>query len=122
MPAGAATLYAAWKQSQDFHFPYEYQETAQGVIIAAYTGNAQAETMPGEVNGMPVVGIGEAAFANTNLTALTLGSSVTSIGSMAFAGTGYGFTIVGWPDTAAIPTPWPNHTCSSRRRALTCRP
>ncbi len=86
MPAQSLTLYAAWEQIEDFHFPYEYRESADGVIITAYTGAAAAEVMPGEVNGIPVIAIGDNAFASSSLTSLTLPDSVLTIGSGAFSG------------------------------------
>ena len=55
------------------------------ITITGYNGTARDVVIPAEVNGIPIVAIGARAFANNQLTSVTIGNSVTSIGEMAFA-------------------------------------
>jgi hypothetical protein len=57
-----------------------------GITIIAYTGSGGAVTIPAEINGIAVTGIGNEAFRNcTSLTGITIPDSVESIGDWAFA-------------------------------------
>src|ERR1022692_2386638 len=66
---------------------YAYSTNADGSAnIAAYSGPPWAVTIPTNINGLTVTGIGLAAFGNlTNLASVTIPGSVTSIGQFAFA-------------------------------------
>ncbi|MBQ3003248.1 MAG: leucine-rich repeat protein, partial [Clostridia bacterium] len=56
------------------------------VTILAYTGSASVVEIPSELNGLPVVGIGNSAFADMDhLTEVIIPDSVMSIGYEAFA-------------------------------------
>jgi hypothetical protein len=56
-----------------------------GVIITKYTGNAATIHIPGRIKGLPVTTIGENAFSDcSNLTSVTIPSSVTTIRYSAF--------------------------------------
>jgi len=68
---------------------FTYTETANAVTITGYKGTASSVTIPTQINGKPVTGIGEFAFGstsspNTSLTSVTIPNSVTSIGLGAF--------------------------------------
>jgi hypothetical protein len=65
---------------------WETEQENDGLVITGYTGNDTAITIPDKINGAAVVGIGEEAFADTELTSVTLPNSVTTIGIAAFAG------------------------------------
>jgi len=54
------------------------------ISIFSYIGQGGAVTIPGTLNNMPVVGVGDSAFyLNSNLTSVVLPSSVRDIGQMA---------------------------------------
>jgi hypothetical protein len=54
------------------------------VAITDYTGNAKMITIPEQIGGLPVISIGEGAFAENQLTSVTIGNSVTTIETGAF--------------------------------------
>ncbi|MGO9203306.1 MAG: leucine-rich repeat protein, partial [Limisphaerales bacterium] len=57
------------------------------ITITAYKGAGGAVAIPGTINGLPVIGIGDDAFDNcASLTSVTIPNSVTSIGDDAFFG------------------------------------
>jgi hypothetical protein len=65
---------------------YTYTTNNGTITITGYTGPAGAVTIPGTIDGLPVTGIGDEAFAFLwNLTNVTMGNSVSSIGDYAFA-------------------------------------
>lgn len=65
---------------------YGYTTSAGLITITSYTGTGGVVTIPGTINGMPVVGIGPFAFiGKSSLTSVTIPASVTSIGDSAFA-------------------------------------
>jgi hypothetical protein len=65
---------------------FQYQISGQTATITGYKGKATAITIPSEVQGVTVTGIGEVAFAEcSSLTSITLPSGVTSIGFGAFS-------------------------------------
>ena len=57
-----------------------------GLVITSYKGTVPATlAIPATINGLPVTGIGNAAFQNSyGLTSVTIPSGVTSIGDYAF--------------------------------------
>src|SRR5215471_18204809 len=64
---------------------FSYLVTNNTVSIVGYTGSGGSVTIPSDVNGVPVTGIGDNAFLNnTNITAIKIPDSVTNIGQMAF--------------------------------------
>ena len=70
---------------------YDYSTNADGVslTITGYTGPPWAVTIPTNINGLPVTNIGTNAFYDlTNLTSITIPSSVTSIGCAGKSGAG----------------------------------
>lgn len=66
----------------------EFQFSVDGgaVTITGYTGNSKDVTIPSSINGSPVTKIGDGAFQNTDISALTIPSSVKEIGWFAFSG------------------------------------
>jgi hypothetical protein len=57
-----------------------------GLVITGYTGTLTSLVIPGEIGGVPVVGIGDNALSNRALVGITLPSSLRSIGERALAG------------------------------------
>ena len=55
------------------------------LTITQYTGPGGAVTIPNSTNGLPIIGVGSAAFYQVfNLTSVTVGTNVTTIGDNAF--------------------------------------
>ena len=55
------------------------------IIITGYTGAGGDIGIPGMINGLPVVSIGDDTFENNgSLTTVTIPTSVTNIGDYAF--------------------------------------
>jgi hypothetical protein len=67
---------------------FSYSINADNTItITSYTGAGGAVTIPDTITGLPVISIGEEAFAYcTSLSSVAIGSSVTNIGEEAFVG------------------------------------
>ena len=64
---------------------FTYTTKNSTVTITGYTGPGGAVTIPANINGYPVTGIGNYAFdACHSLTSVTIGNNVTSIGDWAF--------------------------------------
>jgi hypothetical protein len=58
-----------------------------GVVITEYKGNAKAVTIPAVIDGSPVIGLGDFAFAgNTSITSVTIPAGVKGIGDYVFQG------------------------------------
>ena len=77
---------------------YELNEQKDGYIVSSCGSSATSVEIPDEINGLPVVGIKGGAFENrSNLTSVTIGNNVTSIGSWAFSGCS-GLTSITIPD------------------------
>ena len=84
IPALIASLllgFAAAAQGQ-----YGYSTNADNTLtITNYTGPGGVVTIPANINGLTVTGIGAYAFyRNTNLTSVTIPETVTSLGLSAF--------------------------------------
>lgn len=63
---------------------FEYNTNLGGVEITSYAGDSDVMTIPGEIDGKPVVAIGEAAFYENTFVELIIPDSVDTIGRMAF--------------------------------------
>jgi len=75
-------LVARLAQAQDF----TYATNNGTIIITGYSGPGGPVIIPDTINGLPVTAIGDAVFKQKfNVTSVTFGGSVTSIGSWAFA-------------------------------------
>ena len=71
---------------------WTYSVENNQATITGYTGAGGAVTIPTEVNGIPVVKVGDGRFSlsgnmrNNTITSLTIPNSVTSVGDVAFFG------------------------------------
>jgi len=69
---------------------WTYTVSNNQATITGYTGAGGAVTIPTEVNGIPVVKVGDGRFSlsgnmgNNTITSLTIPNSVTSVGDVAF--------------------------------------
>lgn len=78
----AAVLLPAVAQAQ-----FNYTTNAGAITITGYSGSSSNPSIPGTINGLPVIRIGDGAFQNnTNLTGVGIASSITNIGAYAFSG------------------------------------
>jgi hypothetical protein len=66
-------------------WPYTYTTNNAAITLTGYTGLGGAVGLPGTINGLPVTGIADAAFAACALTSVTIPDSVTSLGVSAFS-------------------------------------
>lgn len=68
---------------------WTYSVSSDQVTINSYDGNESHVVIPSSLEGKPVVAIGKAAFSdNSGVQSITIPASVTSIGAMAFGGSG----------------------------------
>ena len=74
-----AVLFA--QQAVDFEWK---EDDCGGIVITGYVGTSRDITIPYEINGIPVIAIGEAAFFARQLDSVNIPDSVTSIGDGAF--------------------------------------
>ena len=65
---------------------FEYMVNAGAVTVTGYSGASRDVIIPSVIDGKPVTEIGYSAFAYSNITSVTIPSSVTSIGNIAFFG------------------------------------
>lgn len=64
---------------------YTYSTNSGSITITGYIGAGGAVTIPGTINGLPVIRIGDDAFhGNINLTSIVVPDSVASIGDTVF--------------------------------------
>jgi hypothetical protein len=63
-----------------------YEINNAGVTITGYSGPGGAVPIPGTIDGLPVISIGDSAFNGcTTVTSVTIPDGVTNIGNYAFA-------------------------------------
>jgi hypothetical protein len=66
---------------------YTYMTSDSTATITGYTGAGGVLSIPGTLNGLPVITVGRSAFLdNQTITSVATPPSVTSIGSLAFQG------------------------------------
>jgi hypothetical protein len=63
---------------------FTYSSDGTNVTITGYTGSNGVVTIPDTIDGLPVTGVGEAAFHVSNITNVLIPDGVTSIGDYAF--------------------------------------
>jgi hypothetical protein len=78
------------KASPVSDFSYDLSEDGQGIKIISYTGAGGSVVIPSEIEGLPVVEIGQLAFTGQiakrqAITSLVVPPSVTKIGMNAFS-------------------------------------
>ena len=79
--------------------PFAYTSDGSWVSITGYSGPGGSVTIPSTLNGLPVTGIADSAFAGQqNITSISIPNGVTSIGSSAFNGC-TGLTGITLPDS-----------------------
>ncbi len=68
---------------------YDFLYTVENsqVVITDYIGSDLEVVIPSKIDNMPVVALGEKAFADSNITSITIPASITKIGNMCFANT-----------------------------------
>lgn len=65
---------------------YEFVSGEEGVTITCYIGESQRVEVPAEIDGQPVVALGDQAFYDSSVTWLSIPDSVTRIGDYCFSG------------------------------------
>jgi hypothetical protein len=81
------------------HAQFQFITNNGAITITGYYGPGGAITIPSTVNGLPVISIGDGAFADNGiLTSVTIPNSVTSIGMDAFESC-YGLASVTIPNS-----------------------
>jgi hypothetical protein len=68
----------------DYSYPYYYSTNNDGATVVQYVVSPGIPHVPSSLGGMPVVAIGANAFANTQITGVTIPDTVTTIGTNAF--------------------------------------
>jgi len=72
-------------ETKPYFNSYDEDDERNGtIIITAYKGNAKIVNIPEKIKGEPVIIINENAFANTNITSVTIPNTVTYIAKLAF--------------------------------------
>ena len=68
----------------DDYSDFAYEITDDGVIITGYLGDKTQVKIPAEIEGLPVVKIGDAAFDSKNIESVIFPASLREIGMFAF--------------------------------------
>ena len=63
---------------------YYYEETDDGIILLFYKDDESSVTVPSDIGGKPVVGIGPDCFLKKNMKSVTIPDGIKSIDSFAF--------------------------------------
>ena len=67
-----------------FYGDFKYIVVKANAYICGYSGSSKKVKIPSEIDGMPVVGITDNAFAKTSAQEITVPSSVSEFGKNAF--------------------------------------
>lgn len=78
------TLYAQWVPWTDAS-AFQWQARDGGAVITGYTGTADCLAVPGELGGLPVVGIDSGAFQGASCTRVVLPDTLRTVAVDAFA-------------------------------------
>ena len=65
---------------------FEYEADGDGIRITAYTGSNEYVKVPAEIDGKPVISMGDRAFYETDVRHVSLPASVQTMGSYTFGG------------------------------------
>ncbi len=68
---------------------WEYTVSSGEATLTKYRGSSRTINIPSSINGYPVTGIGNELFYDSNITSLTIPSSIEYIGSEAFVNCKY---------------------------------
>lgn len=79
---------------------FTYTQTEAGLVLTGWSGSAEVLTIPSEIDGKPVVAIGDGAFQGRDLRQVVLPSGVVSVGWFAFSGC-YQLSAVTLPDSVS---------------------
>jgi hypothetical protein len=109
MPVVPADV-AVGNQQSDYNFEVRDGE----VTVTRYTGSGSSVTVPAELGGYPVVGIGHHSFRDTEVVSVVIPSGVTWIGDDAFYNC-LNLTSVTIPDSVAFVGDYAFFHCSSLR-------
>lgn len=71
--------------SMEMH-DYRWVVSGGNIVLTYYFGNDMTPNVPAEINGLPVVSIGNNCFKNQKITSVYIPSSVNNIGVAAFSG------------------------------------
>jgi hypothetical protein len=102
-------VFAVGAQQYDDEGDFRVTVVGGGAVeIARYIGEKQNVNIPPAMGGLPVVGIGERAFEDTEVVSVTIPSGVTYIGEGAFYEWGAGQTIriEGYADQESADAVW----------------
>ena len=87
VPDADVTLYAAWT-GEGVSYDFLWKQAGDAVVITG-SKNAETVTIPATVNGIPVTGIADSAFANDQqLRQIMYPETLQTIGAYAFFGSG----------------------------------
>lgn len=81
---------------------YEYLVDNGEIIITKYLGNEKEIVIPDTIDNVKVTSIGKNAFVGKNITSVTFGNNITSIGEYAFYGIESLSTITGGNNITSI--------------------
>ena len=85
-PTNSATNSNTNQNPEEDKIEFEYIKENGGITITKYIGNKTSVQIPNKIEQLPVLKIGENAFADTKVKSVTLPSSCTEVDWFAFYG------------------------------------